>query len=249
MIPFKAKYRRNLLRTETIHFTVPTGYGDLSIKQLLDITKWDGKELLKLIQIVTGLTDRVIQSVRSYESINIIASKLAWLMEKVDFMQKNYEQDVPETLLVDGREYAVPTDLKLETFGQKISLQSYLLKAQKDGLSVTECIPMTLAIYFQPIIEERDYDEERAMKLCGLMEGVNLKQAWAIADFFLNNSQQLSSGSLTLCPTIQTAMLYKLASENLNRLVYWVLLTHWPVATYSGMMKCCSKGIRIYLQN
>ncbi len=246
MIPFTATYKKT-----TISFEIPQSYEEITLGQYIDRLKWDGEDLLNLVGTMTGLKDEVIRNTDHENVMEQIVSRLGWLSTPPAFFktipddgtdkkskETGVELPVPDKIRIgDYTDYLVPKDIRAETFGQKISLQVHLKMSQKDKLSLIETIPYALAIYFQPIMENRSYDEERAIRLIPKMLEINLLDAYSVGCFFLHNSRRLSKRRFSRFLTNRMAGLRLLMSTNSNRSASTGPLTDSPGETSSSMTK------------
>ena len=254
MIPFKATYRKSMFhRRRTINFDVPQGYEEITIGQYLDILKWDGESLLDIVGILTGLDDEIIQNTDVDQVAYDVVKYLNWVTVPPQFMDPeaefHYEIPVPDTIVIGHQRYPVPKDIRLETFGQKVSLQVHLKMAEKDKLSLAEIIPMALAIYLYPVVSGKIYDEDRAREMIPLIKQVNLLDAYVVSGFFLNNSRKLLTKSVSKSRIRVMLNSLKRVWTSLNPLAFSVLWMPLHKATCSDMTRCCCNDTRMYSLN
>lgn len=254
MIPFKATYRKSIFhRRRTVSFNVPRGYDEITIGQYIDILKWDGKSLLDVVGILTGLPDEIIQNTDVHQVAQDVVKYLNWVTVPPQFMDTESEFycefPVPDTIKIGFKQYTVPKDITLETFGQKISLQVHLKMAQKDELSLAETIPMALAIYFYPIVSGKPYDEDRARELLPLIKKVNLLDAYVVSAFFLNNSRKSLTKNVSKSPIKGMPSRVRRMLKSLNPLGYLGRWMPWRKVTCSSMTTYCCNDIRTYSLN
>lgn len=204
MLPFKAKYRKSMFKTETYEFEVPEGYHDLSLGQYIEVLKWDGENLIDLVGILTSLPEEVIHNTDENQVGDSVSKYLNWITVPPTFIDKKapdyIELEVPDKMAIQGKEYPIPQDIRLETFGQKISLQIHLKMAEKNELNIIEIIPMTLAIYLYPVVTGKLYDEDRARELIPLIKEVNLLDAYAVSSFFFAQFDEVINNEIKQIP-------------------------------------------------
>lgn len=184
MIPFKIGKENYLL---------PTSYAELTIGQFIALRKSDG-DVMDLISILLGV-DKSYLSLLSDLDIDIkIIPYIEFLKE--DFDLQNYL--VPDFIEYKGKLYNRPKGIGVSSFGQKIALQKELSNYDND----IDCFPVCLAIYMQPIIDNKPFDYERALEMVPDFEKVKLSEAYPFCSFFLLNYKRYlkrrESGLITM---------------------------------------------------
>lgn len=249
MIPYNAVYKSN-----TISFEIPEGYEDLTLGQYIDRLKWDGEDILDLVKTMTGLGDEVIRNTDTEYVMNTIVSRLGWLKTPPSFMftedtpeDKRIELPVPSKINIDKYVVVVPKDIEFETYGQKISLQIHIKMSQKEELTVVEIIPFCLAIYLQPVLEGRKYDEDRARRLIPKILEMNFVDAYSVGSFFLDNLTRLLKGKTSKSPVKRTGTRLLRILRNFNLSRFMGRSTVWQGGTSSNMTRSFYNRIGMYM--
>jgi hypothetical protein len=174
MIPFTL--------SKDISFELPQDYGELTLKQFYELRKPD-KDLLDLLSILSGLSRDIWEQAKDFNIDVKIAPYLVWMERMVDLKSFILE----DHLKIGNKICKRPTDLRSQSFGQKIALEKHYYKVGND----LDCMPYALALYFQPIYFEGKYNSEQVDELLPLIMECKLGQAYPIASFFLNSYSQL----------------------------------------------------------
>ena len=177
MIPLKAIHK-----DKEISFSIPQAWDELTLKQFIDLQRWDREDLITMLSVITGLEYDVLFASETSGIEELILQNLQWMRTPLDFESL----PVPKEIMIDGKNFDVPQDIKEKTFGQKISLQLYLADAAKEGKFEIDCVAFALAVYFQPQINENKYNEDEAKKLLPIIEQCRFIDAYPVANFFLS---------------------------------------------------------------
>ncbi|WP_129714657.1 hypothetical protein [Pedobacter sp. SYP-B3415] len=178
---------------------VPTAWGDLTLGQLIDISKLDPNaknRKAEVYSIITGLTQKEILSATDLDYWQQVESMLSFLQVEADFkvypVPTSVEFRLPgdDTGTFDRFAARVPADLRLETFGQKVALEElvrHVDPSDAGDINLLPIMPEALAIYFYPIITGEPFDDEKVETVIDLMKTLPAKHAMPIAGFFLSN--------------------------------------------------------------
>ena len=122
------------------------------------------RDWFKLFCILTG------SEFKAFKPTPIIERKLfqavRWFVEQ----PFKWSEDIPNELQIEGKTIEIPTDAQELSIGQNIHLRQII---DKSKVMVDEygdpvefsCYSHAVAIYLQPLYEERKFDFNRAMKL------------------------------------------------------------------------------------
>ena len=138
---------------------IPERWEEVTTAQYIKLSsEWDGKDLIRLFSILTGIPYRVIFDSHDYAlEQNLIYATAFIFEEKIDFKSL----PVPETFHVKGKEVKVPKDIKGLSIGQNIHIISELQNAQV----YDQLIALAIAIYLEPLYTGQDFNYEHAKEL------------------------------------------------------------------------------------
>lgn len=184
----------------------PTGYHDLTYKQFLRLrTEYTG-DIGQLLDILTDIPRAIWMKLPVAEA-NKITKFLSWI---VDSPIKWDEIAVPATLHFHGKDFTIPKDLGLETFGQKIVLEtkiSQIVNAmlhpaaksstppnaktvalsaqQKAATQLVSFIPYVVATYMQPRLNNTDFNEDEVLAVEQEILNCRAVEVYPIGNFFI----------------------------------------------------------------
>jgi hypothetical protein len=173
MIEFKFK-----LNKDTITATVPEHWGEVTLKQVLQLeTEWTGesKDMIGLLSAFTGENFQTLENAKGnlweplFQVLSFVFNAPQWKKLKK-----------PKTVTLGNKQVKPPTNLQLEAFGQKVmALQSIT----KEG-SELDKIPQILAIYLQPAYDGK-FVSDRIPDIKKLVMNMKAYEAMPFGIFFL----------------------------------------------------------------
>lgn len=170
-----------VFKTNDSNFELPTRWGELTFEQFYKLQNSDGS-FLSLIEILTGIDKKVWQNSDDLMIKEKLLPYLEWMSGEFDL--QNYI--IPDYLIFSGKKYPCPKDINKCTAGQKWHLED-ALQNRPEGMSDIQLLPIALAVYFQPLINESEYDSDKVDALVPEMNKLKLEDGWGIASFFLLN--------------------------------------------------------------
>lgn len=181
---------------------LPTSYNDLTYGQFLRLRTEYGGDLGHLLDILTGIPRSIwlnlpiseAQKVTQYLQF-LVSSSIKW-----------DDLPLPAKLTYKGKPYDIPQDLGLETFGQKIVLESRLDAALKapaakpkkpeDFKTLTQqhiqtqlaaSIPYIVAVYMQPRVTGKSFDETEVAAVELEILNCRAVEVYPIGNFFIRS--------------------------------------------------------------
>lgn len=184
----------------------PQGYHDLTYGQFLRLrTEYTG-DIGHLLEILTGVPRAIWMKLPVAEA-NKATKFLQWIL---DGPLKWDELQVPKTLHYKGQDFDIPKDLGLETFGQKIVLESKIAqvvgqmlkpitkpgaapmpadfaKAAKARMQtqLIAFIPYIVATYMQPRVTGKQFDETEVLPVEAEILNCRAVEVYPIGNFFI----------------------------------------------------------------
>lgn len=191
MIEIQVKYQG---KKHLVNF--PSGWDELTFRQLAALRKQEGNDTGHLLEILTGIERNGWLNMPSG-----IAGTLARLLDWVQTPLNWYQLIPPKAIKIGEKEYQVPKDLGLKTFGQKITLETKVQKMLEQKKDLFEIMPDAMAIYFQPIVDGGNFDDQKAEDMRELFYDCPAIHVFPIASFFLRTSSAYQNfGKITSNP-------------------------------------------------
>lgn len=127
----------NTLRIETeegaIEVQVPSSWDEITVKQYAEIQKllsWEGNALERSIKILSELT-----GVEEDVFFAMYPEQFAQVGELISFMNTEVPQKKKESIILEGEEYFLMTNLEKLTLGESISLELIIEKSKDNVLA------------------------------------------------------------------------------------------------------------------
>jgi hypothetical protein len=158
------------------------------------VTEWDGKDLVKLFSIFTGVEYKIIADSHDYtlEEKLIYATKFVY-EEEVDFKKL----PVPECITIKGKEIKFNKDVGGLTIAQNIHVRTELdkIRVYESGEPVyDELIAYACALFLQPLYDESEFDFHRAMELEQEILHMPITDTYALGFFLLRPVMKSGKG-------------------------------------------------------
>jgi hypothetical protein len=161
-------------------FELPTRHGELTLKQFLQLRAVKDIDIVTLLSIITK-TDKVdIMRISQLDFDIQIAKHIEFLNEPFDYIFP-----MPLHAEIEGKIYMIP-EISRCTFGQKVTLEQVYNQAAKDGKNEFDVYSNALSIYFQPLIQSKEF-HENYLEVENLVLEMPIEQALPIAAFFLHS--------------------------------------------------------------
>lgn len=151
------------------------------------LAEWDGKDLVRLFSIMSGIDYAFISTSDSEELEDslLIATKFIY-DEKPDFK----DVPVPDEITLLGKTIKVPGNLGRLSIGQNIHVRQRLAKSK----TYDELISFTCAVYLQPLLDQGSFDLDRAEEIEKHILDLPITKTYPIGFFLL---RQLGSSGRT----------------------------------------------------
>lgn len=183
----------------------PAGWSEVTVGQFLalrniDATLDSARTFSKILEIFTAIPAQTWYDMEATEShTEELFDLVAFTREKIDFNALA----CPEKITIDGKEYDVPKELRLSTYGQVTVFESKVFPLVTDKGDLLDAIPSALAIIFQPLITGKKFDGDTLNETEKLIHALPILVAYPVASFFLKQYFQSLTKRSELSPTIQ----------------------------------------------
>jgi hypothetical protein len=168
---------------EARNIEMPCLWEEVTLKQFLALTTTEDMTPLKLLAILTDLSEDYLSQIPS-KSINV-ASNYAFFMREPDAF-KRWKK--PDQVTIAGKRVRVPA-LREETFAQKIYIQQEVNRVIEETKSTYDAIPFALAVYFYPLVtgDKKEFSERKIKDFIPDVLNMRAVEAVPTADFFLTS--------------------------------------------------------------
>jgi len=163
---------------------IPVIWEDVTLAQFMRLLETKNLDAIELLSIVTGLSREYCYNVPEVAVENIVKHIYFLTEEPPDFGKWKR----PTEVLIQGEFHRVPTDLKKETWGQKIMAQQEVNAMIEGKMNVLSVMPYLLSVYFYTsVTKDREYTDEKIRGFIPQIMSMKAMDAVPIATFFLSN--------------------------------------------------------------
>lgn len=163
--------------------SLPNSWHEVSLGQLLTIRSKAMADL-DALAVLSNESVAFWQAVNSLDIAAVVMPSLQWSIEPFDWnalvMPIWYYIPGKGSLSICRYVYGVPGNLDLETYGQKVFIESLLGNKMSDA----ERVPMVLAAYFEPIYSGLPFNTERLEDFLPVILSTRCTEALPIYSFF-----------------------------------------------------------------
>lgn len=167
-------------KIEGKEYSCPTSWKDVTVKQFQELKAWDKKDFIKLLSIITGVEYSIIFKTSELDVDTKLLPFLEFLKKPLDV------NNLPAVsfLTIEGKQYDIPKNLDRYSFGQKIDATNAINDAIEKTGDVYNYISKVVAIYMQPIVQNRDYKTTEAVEFKSVIDKCSIVEAYTVASFF-----------------------------------------------------------------
>ena len=164
-----------------IEYNIPIKWSDITYQQFIQVEKSEGQN--EMISALTGIPIEIIDAAPN-EQLN----KLIIALQFVQLKFKPQEFEIPDSIIVNGKEIKYVSDIREKTFGQKIYLHEVLKSSENNLYSI---IPDLVAIYSQPYIDDTEFDINAIEQIKVLLKDVFFVDLYSTAIGYINQLKQI----------------------------------------------------------
>lgn len=177
MIPFKLGENS---------FLVPARWEDITVKQWFQLREIPADDYCGILSILSGVSRETWFNAREIDVVEKIIPLLDWMGVPTDLSR----YPIPEKIMIGGEIVSVPKDIKLKTFGAKLTYEKNLKDYTNDKGEVSiDFMPIALSIYFCP----EPFNDKAAAALLDDIGNMPISEAYPISAFFLNSLRPSSN--------------------------------------------------------
>lgn len=180
----------SLLNTK---ISIPDKWSEVTVKQYLLLLEYNERlNPVRMLSIFSGI---------DYETLMNFDCRLfeTGILPAMNFIKDTSlfkTLKLPEVVTIGEKELVVPSDIRSETFGQKVMLQMKINEINDASIGMATLIPFTVSTYLSPAYYGMKYDDKRAEELIPLIYKMPITEAYPVAYFFLNRWAKSSKTKL-----------------------------------------------------
>ena len=163
---------------------IPIIWEDVTLAQFMRLLETKNLDAIELLSIVTGLSREYCYNVPE-SAVEKIVKHIFFLTEEPPDFGKWKR---PDEVLIQGAFHKVPTDLKKESWGQKVMAQQEMNAMIEGKMNVLSVMPYLLSVYFySKVTGDKEYTDEKIRAFIPQIMSMKAMDAIPIATFFLSN--------------------------------------------------------------
>jgi len=148
--------------------------------------KCDSKDFIAVLSVLSGVSYSKISQARQLDIDEQLAPHIAWAREKVNWKKVK----IPKEIYFGMKTMEVPTDLEVESFGKKITLDAKVNELLGQGekgklVDLAELIPYAFSVYFCDKYYGKAFDQTMVTLFLPVVNGLPIKRVYPIGAFFL----------------------------------------------------------------
>jgi hypothetical protein len=203
-------------------YNCPERWEDVTLTQLMKINTGITRSL-EAIQVCTGIDETELSQSNEFALIDSIEQCLAFLA-----VQEGIKlEDTPKEIVFNGVKVSVISDLGTKSVGQYQDMKELVFEFHKvegeeiDILKRLSLYPKIVATYLQPLIDQGEYDYEKADKLAIELYNRSAVEVSSWGYFFIQRFLELRNGIVNDASKLLTKQT-KSKQGFLNSLSQWV---------------------------
>jgi len=165
-------------------------YEDLTVNEFYQLQKWaryGNDEMTLLYSIVTQTSPEFIRKLKYKKISTLLDPFLNYLTKKWDMSHLG----TPPILVIDGQSLVTPTNLDMISFGQYLSLDTYLSKLESAGENMAEDLErmqsVILITFWKDLYPDIPFTMENLDAKRDVVMDCNYADCWGVEIFFWNN--------------------------------------------------------------
>lgn len=170
---------------------IPLGWKDINIRQYTRLTEYSKYNDIEFLSIMLDVPQEDILNCEIEDIDLIVYSQVGWYMEQKDKADEVLGKKMTPFITIDGLTILIPEDLKMKSYGQKVSAEQLLEKAE--GKNPFAILADILSIYLYPEFmklklnqEKIVFDYEKAMEFKEkYILTIPITEGYPVGSFFL----------------------------------------------------------------
>jgi hypothetical protein len=182
-----AKVKRHKQNGEVINeqeIEIPAMWEDLTLEQFIRIIETKKMDAIEMMSIVTGFSREYCYNIPE-QAIEGVISKLYFFTQSPPDFSK---WKMPNEVYINDTWCKVPTDLKKESWGQKVMAQQEINSMIEGKMNTYAPIPYLLSVYlYSTATGDKEYTEEKIRAFIPTIMRMKITDALPIGTFFLSS--------------------------------------------------------------
>lgn len=163
---------------------IPQGWFDLNIRQYKKLKSYVRHNDIIFMAAMLDVSEQEIIDCDITDLDHIVYANVSWYISQKDTIEESMSKMKHKSITVDGKVIDIPKDLKMETFGQKISAEQLLEKAADKN--PYDIIAEIIAIYLYPKVYNKKFDYDAAIEFRDRhVYDISIIEAFPLGTFFL----------------------------------------------------------------
>jgi hypothetical protein len=178
-------------------YVVPTSWKDVSVKMFFELLKctqgWANKgryDLIELYSVLTGCPYEIMNRCKQGDVTTLIEKNTVFTQTMLDVEAL----ELPSIVKIKGQYHIVPVDLELESFGQKMAVDSEIVRIddQKEVGEIDKRMQQIVSVcsiyFYKQLTGNSEFDFDAAMKQAKWVENASIVEMYPVAVFFSQRS-------------------------------------------------------------
>lgn len=163
--------------------SLPDKWDEVTTRQYMEMVKYSSDlNPIRMLSILLGMDYDTLQQCDADQMDISAMNIMTFIGEPIDFKAL----PVVDKLTIGEKQVDVPKDIRRETLGQKLMMQTFLNELAQRKAPIIEVIPFAIATYLSPGYYEKPYDDKRAEQLLPMIENCPVMITHPLGYFFLN---------------------------------------------------------------
>ena len=161
-------------------YDLPESWGEITVNQFMELRDCENADFITILsKLINAPYDKIFAC-----NPEMIAKKVIPMLDWYFDETFNFDElKIPSKLSVQDKEYPIPRDIRLKSFGQKLHFE----ETMKDMRDPVAKMPYVVAIYMYPIITKNKFDIESLDEFTkNTIGNCKITEIYPIANFFLN---------------------------------------------------------------
>lgn len=173
-----------LITSKLVEINIPMKWEEVTASQFIRIKRLKPEQNeIDLIQAVTGMERNILKHLTLDEVDNLV-DVLSFISDQT-IDPKNYP--MPKELVIDGKTISMPINISKEEWIQRVYFEMAVIpEANKNDGVITESICHAVAVYVQPKLTGKAFDDESLAPIIEMVGNLPVVQVYPIAYFFLS---------------------------------------------------------------
>ncbi len=169
----------------TREYDMPVSWGTTSTGKFETMASdWDKEDLIKLFSILSGIGYSAINTSTDRDLEENLIRCTRFVFTDSDFKTA----PVPEFITINGKDIPIPKNVGALSIGQNIHVRQEIdriVQLRGEGATYEELISYACALYLQPLVDEMEFNYERALILREEIKKLPITTTYPIGFFLL----------------------------------------------------------------